>query len=124
MTREEIFAEISAERERQEKKFPNQEIPVVCAVLTGRAGGCDEQRMAEEYEIPTQVRAKFLTDTADERRQLTWAHVLVEELAEFVGDATAFSGSPPRDEMVRKEALQLAACCVRFIEYLDAGRVK
>lgn len=118
MSRESIFKEISEERDRQDKLHPNQHIPIVDRTLLERSGGCTEQRMAEEYEIPTQDRAKFITDEMSRRGEVTWAHVLIEELCELVGDAV--SGDP---RLVRKEAIQLAACCVRLVECLDDGNI-
>lgn len=111
---ESLVTEVLIERNRQEDLFPDQHLPLVDRVLTDRPGGCHPQRMAEEYEIPSELRAKFLVGTHAERGDLTWAHVLVEEVAEFVGAV----GDPARS---REELVQVAAVALRIIEDIDRG---
>jgi hypothetical protein len=102
------------ERLRQDKKWGEQNHPDVDPVLTGRKGGCDAQRMAEEYEMPTANRAKFMCQIAAHRKQCTWAHIALEELAEAVAAAT-----DEGEIALRAEVIQLAAVCVQWAEAID-----
>ena len=107
-----ILAEISAERTRQDEKWGEQNHPVLDQVLLNRPGGCSGLRMADQYEIPTEIRAKALCNIRAERGDVTWMHILVEEVAEVVGcmqDETA----------MREELIQTAAVCVAMVECLD-----
>ncbi|WP_230685442.1 hypothetical protein, partial [Streptococcus pneumoniae] len=65
-------------------KWGEQNHPDVDRVLTDRAGGCRPQRMAEEYGVPDATRAKAGCDAAAKIGQCTWAHILVEEVAEAI----------------------------------------
>jgi len=108
-----VLAEIVAERYRQDKKWGEQNWPLVDPVLVGR----DYTRMAQEYEIPTHVRATFLCQLAADRNQLTWGHILVEELAEFVADGA-------NTALARAELIQVAAVAVAAIEAIDRQHAK
>lgn len=107
-------AEIREERERQDEKWGQQNHPSVDPVLLGREGGCTPQRMAEEYEIPTATRARGLCQLAAERGQLTWAHILIEEVAEAIEAATSGDEDDTREELIQAEAVIRA-----WREYLD-----
>lgn len=135
-----ILDEVAAERERQNAKWGEQNHPNVDVVLINRPsvvdgngrtwpGSCTPQRMAEHYEIVTAGRAKFLTDHAASHGQCTWAHILIEEVAEAVEAATlldqfvAAHGRPPEhDRDLRKELIQVAAVAVQWVEKLDRDR--
>ena len=116
---EAIQAEVLAEIQRAWTKFGAQhDVPDVDQVLMNREGGCYPKRMAEEYEIPTAPRAQYLTDLEFARGQGTWAHILVEELAEAVEAATV--GTP---QALRLELLQVAAVAIRWIDAIDNRRM-
>jgi len=108
---ENVFEEIREERKRQEEKWGEQNHPSLDQVLLNRDRGCEPERMCEEYEIPTEARAKFLCSLAEERKQQTFARIAVEELCEAV--------SAESEVRVRAEVVQLAAVCVKWIEAID-----
>lgn len=107
----EVLVEVLREREKQDAKWGEQNHPFHDPVLTGRRDGVDEVRLAEEYEIPTGSRAKQLTEYAARRRELCFAKILVEEVAEACGE------QDPRK--LREELVQVAATAVAAIEALD-----
>jgi ADP-ribose pyrophosphatase len=110
-----VLADVAAERARQDDKWGEQNHPSLDQVLLRRAGGCSPQRMAEEYQIPTAAAARTACNTAAERGQLTWGHILIEELAEAIEAATEHGdGRQLRDELV-----QTAAVTIAWIQRLD-----
>ncbi len=128
--RQEIFDAINAERIRQDAKWGQQNHRDVDPVLTDRKGwlrtdgvagrwpdGCDPQRMAEEYEIPTAARARQRCQSrGGESAPDSWGHILIEEVAELIEAATlAQTGSGPEAD-VDKELVQVTAVCVAWIE--------
>ena len=112
-----IYDEIIAERLRQIEKWGEQNHPDVDQVLMNRRGGCTPQRMAEEYAIPTASRAQFSCNNAARRGQLTFAHILVEEVAEAIDGATM--GVAAAAGELRTELIQVAAVAVAWVEKLD-----
>ena len=114
-----VFEAINAERRRQDEKWDEQNHPDVDPVLTGRPGGCDPQRMAEEYEIPTATRARANCDGEAKAGNCTWAHIAVEEMAEAVEAATDAAQGRGVLAALRKELVQLAAVIVAWIEAID-----
>lgn len=108
-----VLNEVLFERARQIKKFGRQDhVPSFDQVLLNRAGGCDPIRMAEEYEVPTANRGRRLCEGAFKRKQGTYAHILIEEVAEAVAEC--------HDEAkLRAELIQVAAVCVGWIEAID-----
>lgn len=108
---ENIFEEIRIERQKQNEKWGEQNHPCLDQVLLKRQGGCNPQRMCEEYEIPSEARAKQMCDSAFTKNQGTYAHIAVEEMSEVV---SAFDIHKRREELV-----QLTAVCVAWIEKID-----
>ena len=108
---ENILQEIRTERQRQDAKWGIQNKPCLDPVLPYREGGCTPQRMCEEYEIPTEERAKYMCDTAANNKTLTYAHIAIEELSEVVSTFDVIER--------RKELIQLAAVCVAWLEKID-----
>lgn len=104
-----VLEEIAKERQRQDDKWGEQNHPSVDHKLKARG----PERLCEEYEIPSESRAKFMCDLADERKELTWAHIAVEELSEVV--------AAPDEQKRREELVQLAAVVVAWIERIDRG---
>lgn len=113
---ERALADVCAERLRQDAKWGEQNHPSVDRVLMEREGGCDPHRMAEEYEIPTADRARFVCDTMAKRGDCTFAHIAVEELAEAVEAAVQYGQDSPE---LRNELVQCAAVFVAWIERVD-----
>lgn len=112
MNREKVLDEINTERQRQDAKWGEQNHPDLNMTLLAREGGCTPARMAEHYEIPSAVRATFLCEEMFRRGQGTWAHVLVEEVAEAVGTLGD-------TKALREELVQVAAVAVAWIEAID-----
>lgn len=106
-----ILAEIEQERKRQDKKWGEQNHPSLDQVLLTRKGGCDGVRMCEEYEIPSEHRAKFLCENSFNNKEGTFAHIAVEEMSEAIAALD--------DAKVREELIQLAAVCVSWIGAID-----
>lgn len=106
---EHVLYEVARERSRQDLKWGEQNHPLLDPELAGR----DPRRMADEYEVPTVVRGQFLCQNAAKRGAVTWGHILVEEVAEFIGTKA--------DDVVamRAELVQIAAVAVAAIECLD-----
>ena len=113
-----IFDEINKERIRQDKKHggtrENGDLPDVDPVLMNIEGGCSPERMAENYGVPPAWRARSACDGAVSVKQGTWAHILVEEVAEVVEAAVICSMAE-----LRRELIQVAAVCVAQIEAID-----
>lgn len=107
-----VIAEVMGERRAQDAKWGEQNHPDLDPVLLGREGGCTPKRMAEEYEIPTAGRAQQLCDVEFGRGTGTWAHILVEEVAEAVG-------TNGNTVALRAELIQVAAVAVAWVEAID-----
>jgi NTP pyrophosphatase (non-canonical NTP hydrolase) len=107
-----IYKEIANERTKQEQQFGVQDWPMLDPVLLERDGGCSPERMAEEYEIPTEDRAKALLEFAHDSSERTFFHVLLEEVCEVAAclDDT---------KAMREELVQVAAVAVAMVESLD-----
>jgi hypothetical protein len=105
-----IFDLVTDEMDRQVKKWGVQNHPSVDRILSTR-NPYPKDRICEEYEIPTEERAKQLCDTHAERGDLTWAHIIVEELSEVV--------SAPNEELRKEELIQLIAVATSWIKSID-----
>jgi hypothetical protein len=102
-----VFDEIQAERARQDAKWGQQDHPSIPPILADR----HPTRWCEEYEIPTEERAKFMCQTAAKRGECTFTHIAVEELSEAV---------ECKDDAERRgELVQLAAVIVQWIQAID-----
>lgn len=115
---QDVLREVLRERERQEKKWGEQNHPDFDQTLLRRKGGCDEQRMAMEYEVPTEARGKQLCQNAFRDGQGTYAHILIEEVTEVVGTC-----NEPTSKL-REELIQVAAVAVAWVEKLDREAAK
>lgn len=96
--RNQIFADIVAERARQDEKFPNE--LVLPYDLTPSGGRETWMKLAQ-----------LACDRAQREGRLTHNHIIDEESAELLNART-------REEL-RTEAIQTAACCVKLVEQLD-----
>lgn len=109
-----VLLEVAYERGRQDARWGEQNWQDVDTTLTMRPGGCTPERMAQEYEIPTETRAKVLCETAFARGDGTYAHIAVEELCEAIA-----AGTNKGPAALRKELVQCAAVFVAWIECID-----
>lgn len=101
MSRERVLLDLWRERDRQEEKFPAQELPDG----TGQPG---------DYELA--VAARFSCDRAVEAGTVSWRHVLKEEVREALAE---------RDpDALRAELVQVAAVAVRWVEAIDRRRAR
>jgi len=106
-----IIEEIKLEREKQDGKWGEQTHPCLDQTLLNREGGCTSERMCENYEIPSETRAKFMCDNSFENGSGTFAHIAVEELSEVISEFDIHKR--------REELIQLTAVCVAWIESID-----
>lgn len=110
---DDVLTEVANERVRQLRKWGRQDhLPSLDTVLLNRPGSCTAQRMAEEYEVPTAVRAKFTTGIKAKRGDLTYADVLVEEVCEAIAELGD-------ERSMRNELIQVAAVAVAWVEAID-----
>ncbi len=109
-----VMSEVAAERQRQDQKWGVQNHPLVDALLRDRP----HTRMAEEYEVPTALRATQLCQIAAHRGEVTWMHIALEELCEFMAAAQHTDD----ETEARAELVQLAAVAVAAIECIDRRR--
>lgn len=103
-----IFKEIKEERERQDNKWGVQNHPILDPVLIDRYS----QRMCEEYEIPTENRARQLVDFHSMKGDLTYFHILIEEISEIASSGRDYNN-------LRTEMIQAASVLIAMIESLD-----
>ena len=105
---ENIIQEIKTERLYQDGKWGIQNHPILDPMLIERS----PERMCEEYEIPSETRAKAMCDIHAKRCDVTYMHILVEEISEVA--------SCGKDTVaLRKELIQCAAVVIAMIESLD-----
>jgi len=100
-----VLGEIQDERNRQIEKWGIQNHKSVEDFTT------DVVRLCEEYEIPTENRAKFMCEKSFSDENPTWTHIAIEELSEVV--------CAKNDYDRRQELIQLAAVCLSWIECID-----
>lgn len=100
---------------KQHEKWGQQNHPSLDPVLMNRVGSCTPERMSEEYEIPTENRAKFKCENAFKYNSGTWAHIAVEELSESISEFDP--------EKRKQELIQLAAVCVSWIDSIDRNEL-
>ncbi len=105
---ENIFNEIRKERAKQEAKWGEQNHPILDPILIEKSG----QSMCKSYEIPSEDRARKMVETCAEQGNLTFMHILIEEISEAVSCGSNI------DEL-RTELIQSASVLVAMIESLD-----
>lgn len=115
----EIANNVLEERHKQDLKWDKQDHPDLDPVLTEREGGATPQRFAEQLEIPTAERAKFLCQEAAKKDELNWGAILIEEIAEAI-DAAAIED----EELLVKELTQTAAVCIQWIQCINRRRAE
>lgn len=112
---DEIFAAIKSERAAQENKWGEQNHPML-PVLTyspiALSSSSVALKVCAELGIPTEDRAKELTDLRAQQGELSYFHILQEEVSEAVCALDDY-------ESMRKELIQVAAVTVAMIQALD-----
>jgi hypothetical protein len=98
MTRSDIFDAISTERERQDMKFGEQNIPILAP---------DEN--PANFDKAAQLCKRYCAEAVLDGT-ISWRHVLMEEVMEVFGATT-------HDHQV-EELIQVAAVAVSMIECL------
>lgn len=117
-----ILLEVALERVAQDAKWGQQDHPLVDPLLAERVPSGAQtalRRMAQEYEVPMAGRAKFLTDVAARRGNVTFAHIASEEQSEWIEAATLGDL-----DAARQEAIQAAAVWVQVVERIDRMRLQ
>lgn len=105
---ENVLNEIKDERLKQEAKWGQQNHPILDPILLDRP----PVRMCQEYEIPSENRARQMCETHANRGDLTYMHILMEEVSEAASCGRNTSS-------LRKELIQVAAVAVAMVESLD-----
>jgi|SRR5690606_38626611 len=103
---DQAFLDAVAEVNNQLTKWGEQNHPCLDQTLLNRERSCTPQRMCENYEIPSETRAKFLCQNAFEKNEGTYAHIAVEELSESISEFE------PEKRYI--EVIQLAAVCINW----------
>ena len=98
-----IFEEIRAERQRQDEKWGERNLPMLGERLLGQGVEFPSKEVLEK-----QLRHCHLRCAGDD---YSWFDILLEEICE------AFLENKP--EKQRAEMIQVAAVAVAIIEYLD-----
>jgi hypothetical protein len=129
-----VLDDIAAERERQWAKWGDQSDiadadPMILARLGERYGGTHvgpsavAVRLAQEYEVPTEARAKFICQTEAARHGGTYFGICMEEVAEVL-DAVAHAHAADDPSILRAEVIQAAACFTQWAEAIDRRGLK
>lgn len=113
---------VAHERQRQQDKWGEQNHPNIAPVPTATDA-------AEFYGIPTARTAKALTDQRARVGRVTWADILIEELAEAIEAAALYEQAvtaagceqPTARRLLATELVQTAAVAVQWAEKLIAA---
>ncbi len=103
--------DVRAEIERQILKWGEQNYPFLDQELVNR----HPDRMCEEYEIPTENRAKTMCEIHSRRGDVTYMHILMEEVSEAASCGT-------NTEALHKELVQVAAVAISAIVSLKRNK--
>lgn len=95
-----VLLEVAAERARQDATWGQQDHIGVDAFV--------------EYGVPSAASARAACATASAGGTVSWAHILVEEVAEAL--------EAPSTADLRQELVQIAAVAVAWIESIDRTR--
>lgn len=108
----EVSKQVLEERANQLLKWGVQSYPSFDEILIKRGKGeYEAQGMCHNYEIPSESRAKFMCNTHMERGDVTWPHIVIEELSEAI--------STLDERKCREEIVQMIAVCFAWIEDID-----
>lgn len=112
MRRDEILLEIDEERDRQDKKWGEQNHPDLCPYTVGENG----EHTCSIIGIPTAALQKAWVDKQAKAGKLGFADIVLEEYCESI--------EAPEGPERRKELIQTAACIVAWIEAMDRRAAK
>lgn len=104
INRQKIFNEVANERNRQDTIWGEQRH--LSVLETFRQWDCFNM-----YGIVEEEKAKELCEEAVNKKELTWAHIAIEELSEVI--------CAPDDVLRRQEIIQLIAVLVAWVEKID-----
>lgn len=111
-----VLLDVTTERMMQDRKFgADRDIPSVYDT-SGCDPGNEERILRLVYDTPSEAGAKGVCEDAFARGCGTWAHILVEEVAEAI--------AAPDDVARRAELVQCAAVCVAWCENIDRRGAK
>jgi len=110
-----ISLEVQDERCKQLEKWGVQDHPSVFSDAGFCNVGFDNMHMCEAYGLPSEDEAKFQCQTAEDKKELTWAHIAVEEMSEAVNAKTP--------KLMREELVQLAAVVESWIDSIDRNEL-
>lgn len=105
---------VIAERERQMRKWGEQNHPHLCPVLTTRPGGASPQRFADDLGIPSAAMAKAYCARECANGNGNWGLILTEEHCEMI-EAAALGDL----KALREELSHVAAVAVAWIEQIN-----
>lgn len=110
-------ADVLTERDRQEFKWGEQNHPIVEEqhVAAPMVAICAARR----HSVPTADSARALCDGLARQRRVTYADILVEEVAEAI-EASAIHGDASDES--RAEWVQVAAVALAIVERIDRAR--
>lgn len=113
-----VLTEVGDERERQEKKWGQQNHPSI--ISPGPEIPLPVKDTFQRYGLDASDAAGFkrVTDVAAEDGNLTYADILMEEVAE------AIEAAVESEELLREELIQVAAVAVAWIEAIDRRATK
>lgn len=109
-----IADEIIAERDKQDKKWGEQNHPSIKEHFLENPTYTISE-IAAEYKIPDVEEAKKICDLMAKLKECTWADIAIEEMCEAICTT---------DEKHRREELiQLAAVVMAWIECIDRKNI-
>jgi hypothetical protein len=107
-----VFLDIQRERDRQDKKWGQQNHPNWLPSDIG--GELDSERRAKFYGIETEADAKLNCDNAFGRGKGNWGHIFIEEVAECI--------EANNDNDLETELIQVASVAVAWVECIRRRR--
>ncbi|SHW42828.1 Uncharacterised protein [Mycobacteroides abscessus subsp. abscessus] len=115
---------VAAERQRQQDKWGEQNHQNINPDMLGYG----PMTAARFYCVPTAAEAKMRTDSRARCGHVTWADILIEEVAEAIEAATLLEDAidvAGYEQTARRvlidELVQVAAVAVQWAEKLDGG---
>lgn len=117
-----IFAEVIAERERQEAKFPGQRLPLV--EPDDEPGRIDLRRAVDRLRN-RESAAREVCEARSKDGSLTWLDVASEEFSEAMHALAKLQAGIGGREAARAELIQVMAVCARILEseHFEACRI-
>jgi hypothetical protein len=110
-------ADVLTERVRQEMRWGEQNHPIVS--LDAQRGYVGPEIEAARLLMPSAAMARNKCNREHKACRGTYAHILVEEVAELI-EAAAIHGDA--SDEARAEAVQVAAVALAIVERIDRAR--